>query len=163
MCKVMKKNGLTLIEVLAAIIVIGIAIASLIAANSSFTKANNFGLDLSTAEFLTEQIRELTTLLPVTDPQTKTDVFGPEAAETLATYDDLDDFDGAVFCPPIGSNRSTLNNFTAFKQEITVENVSNTNFEIVVADHSSHFVRMTVRILLNNNEINSASWIRANN
>jgi prepilin-type N-terminal cleavage/methylation domain-containing protein len=157
----MRKNGLTLIEVLMAIILIGVAIASLVAANGLFTKANNFGLDLSTAEFLIEQIRELTTPLPAVDPNTGTATFGPEAGETLATYDDLDDLNGASFRPPINANRQPLNDFAAFTQEITVENVSDTNFETVVAHHSSHFVRITVRILSNNNEIISSSWIRA--
>jgi prepilin-type N-terminal cleavage/methylation domain-containing protein len=157
----MRKNGLTLIEVLVAIILIGVAIASLVAANGLFTKANSFGLDLSTAEFLIEQIRELTTPLPAVDPNTGTDIFGPEAGETLATYDDLDDLNGASPRPPINANRQPLNDFAAFTQEITVENVSDTNFETVVPHHSSHFVRITVKILSNNNEISSASWIRA--
>jgi len=148
----MRKNGLTLIEVLMAIILIGVAIASLVAANGLLTKTNSFGLDLSTAEFLIEQIRELTTPLPAVDPN---------GTATLVTYDDLDDLNGASFRPPINANREPLNDFAAFTQEITVENVSDTNFEIVVAHHGSHFVRITVRILSNNNEIISSSWIRA--
>jgi len=156
----MRKNGLTLIEVLMAIILIGVAIASLVAANGLLTKTNSFGLNLSTAEFLIEQIRELTTPLPAVDPNTGTYIFGPEAGETLTTYDDLDDLNGASFRPPINANRQPLNDFAAFTQEITVEKVSDTNFEIVV-DHDSNFVRITVRILSNNNEIISSSWIRA--
>lgn len=157
----MKKDGLTLVEVLMAIILIGVAIASLVAANGLFTKVNSFGMDLSTAEFLIEQIRELTTPLPAVDPNTGTAAFGPETGQTLATYDDLDDFNGASFHPPINADRQTLNNFAAFTQQITVENVHDTNFETVVPHHSSHFVRITVKILLNNYEVSSASWIRA--
>ena len=155
------ENGFTLIEVLIAVILVGLAIASLVAANSSFTRANGAGANLSTAEFIVEQIRELTTLLPVIDPETGTDIFGPESAETVTTYDDLDDFDGANFSPPISTNREVLNNFAAFSQQITVENVSAANFEQVVGDHSSNFVRVTVRVLLNSQELSSASWIRA--
>lgn len=138
----MKKNGFTLIEVLMAIILVGIAIASLLAANSSFTKTTGAGTELSTAEFLIEQIRELT---------------------TLANYDDLDDFDGAVFSPPINANREPLNDFAAYRQQITVEKVSNTNFQQVVShdDNESRFVRVTVRAILNGREISSTSWIRA--
>ncbi len=156
----MKKCGFTFIEVLIAILIVGLAIASLLAASSSFTKANSAGMSLSTAEFLIEQIRELTALLPAVDPQTGTSTFGPEAGETLANYDDLDDFDGAGFSPPINAGKETLNSLAAFSQQITVENVSGTNFENVVSDHSSHFVRVTVRVLLNSNEISSASWVR---
>ena len=153
-------SGFSLIEVLIAVILIGVAIASLVGANIAFTKANAAGTDLSTAEFLVEQIRELTTLLPVIDPNTGDSTFGPEEA-ILADYDDLDDFDGASFSPPISADRETLNDFAAFTQQITVENVSAANFEQVVYDHYSFFVRVTVKVFLNSREITSANWIRA--
>jgi type II secretory pathway pseudopilin PulG len=157
----MKKNAFTIIEALIAIILVGIAIASLVAASNSFTKANGAAAELSTAEFLVEQIKELTALLPLTDPNTGTSTFGPEAGETLANYNDLDDFDGSIFSPPINTAREVLSDFAGFSQQITVQNVSNMDFQQVVADHSSYFVRTTVKILLNSKEIISASWIRA--
>ena len=134
-------DGFTLIEVLIAIVLLGIAIASLVAANSSFTRANAAGTELSTAEFLIEQIRERT---------------------TLVDYDNLYGFDDASFSPPISVDGEVLNNFAAFSQEITVQNISATNFEQVVPDGTSSFVRVTVRVLLNSEEISSTSWIRAN-
>lgn len=154
------ENGFSLIEVLIAVVLVGLAIASLVAANASFTKANGAGANLSTAEFLSEQIRELTTLLPVVDPQSGTATFGPEETN-LAGYDDLDDFDGAGFSPPINANREVLNDFAAFRQQVIVENVSSSNFEQVVGDHTSSFVRVTVKVLLNSKQISSTSWIRA--
>jgi prepilin-type N-terminal cleavage/methylation domain-containing protein len=155
------ESGFSLIEVLIAILLIGLAIASLVVANSAFTKANGTGTDLSTAEFLIEQIRELTVLLPVIDPQTEDTTFGPETGETLTGYDDLDDFNGATFSPPISAERVLLNEFSAFYQQITVENVSASNFEQVVANHSSNFVRVTVSVYLNSRKISSANWLRA--
>ena len=154
-------RGFSLIEVLFAVLLVGLAIASLMAANGAFTKANGAGTDQSTAEFLVGQIRELTMLLPVVDPETETTTFGPETGETLATYDDLDDFDGASFSPPINADRAALSQFSAFSQQVKVENVSASNFEQVVADHSSNFVRVTVSVYLNSREISSASWLRA--
>jgi prepilin-type N-terminal cleavage/methylation domain-containing protein len=153
-------NGFTLVEILFAVILVGLAIAALLTASGSFTMANGAGADLSTAEFLVEQVRELTALLPVVDPQTGTDAFGPEEG-SLATYDDLDDFDNASFSPPISADRSVLNNFSAFTQQVVVENVSAANFEQVVGDHLSPFVRVTVTVSLNGSEISSAGWIRA--
>lgn len=156
------EGGFSLIEVLVAIVLVGIAIASLVAANISFTKANAAGTELSTAEFLLEQVKELTVMLPVVDPNTGMSTFGPEAGETvLADYDDLDDFDGLAFSPPISADRATLNNFAAFTQQVTVENVSAGDFEQIVADHGSYFVRVTVKVLLNSEEIISADWVRA--
>jgi len=154
-------SGFSLIEVLFAVLLVGLAIASLMAANSAFTKANGAGTDRSTAEFLIGQIRELTMLLPVIDPQTELSTFGPETGETLATYDDLDDFNGLTFSPPISVDRSSLNEFSAFSQQVAVENVSATNFEQVVANHSSSFVRVTVNVYLNSRIISSARWLRA--
>ena len=136
----MKKGGFTLVEVLIAVILVGLAIASLVAANISFTKANGVGADLSTAEFIVEQIREL---IVMTD------------------YADLHTFDDRTFSPPINADGEVLTDFAAFSQQITVENVSDTNFENVVSDYSSNFVRVTVEVLLNSKQICSASWIRA--
>jgi type II secretory pathway pseudopilin PulG len=158
--RIMKKNAFTLIEALIAVILISLAIVSLLAANSAFTQANAAGTYLSTAEFLIEQIRELTALLPVVDPNSGTGVFGAEEP-ALADYDDLDDLDGKIFSPPISADRTVLNDFAAFSQQITVENVNPTNFEQVVPDHSGNFVRVTVKVLLGSKEISSTSWIRA--
>jgi hypothetical protein len=154
------KSGFSLIEALIAIVLVGFAVASLLTANGAFTKANGAGTDLSTAEFLAEQIRELSALLPVIDPETETATFGPESGEALSTYDDLDDFDGAIFSPPIGVDRGPLAELAAFSQQVTVENVNPSNFEQVAADHSSVFVRVTVRVYLSSREISSASWLR---
>ncbi len=155
------KSGFSLIEVLIAILLVGLAMAALMASNSAFTKANGAGTDLSTAEFLVEQVRELTALLPVVEPESDVWAFGPEAGETLATYDDLDDFDGLSFSPPIDADRNSLNDLAAYSQQVTVENVNASNFELVVADTSTSFVRVTVKVYLNSKEITSASWLRA--
>ncbi|HUT47093.1 MAG TPA: prepilin-type N-terminal cleavage/methylation domain-containing protein [Sedimentisphaerales bacterium] len=155
------KSGFSLIEVLIAVLLVGLAIASLVAANGAFTKANGAGTDLSTAEFIIGQIRELTMLLPVIDPQTEDATFGPESGETLAGYDDLDDFNGETFSPPISAERKSLSEFSAFHQQITVENVSASDFEQVVDNHGSNFVRVKVSVYLNAKKISSASWLRA--
>jgi len=155
------KSGFTLIEVLFAVLLVGLAIASLVAANATFTKANGAGTDLSTAEFLIGQLRELTMLLPVIDPQDELTTFGPETGETLANYDDLDDFNGATYTPPINAERTVLTEFSAYSQKIAVQNVNASNFEQVVANHSSNFVRVTVTVYLNSKEISSANWLRA--
>jgi len=155
------KSGFTFIEVLFAVLLVGLAIASLLSANAAFTRANGVGADLSTAEFIIAQIRELTMLLPVIDPETEFATFGPETGETLAIYDDLDDFNGATYSPPISVERTVLNEFSGYSQQITVENVNASDFEQVVANHSSNFVRVTVQVYLNSKLISSASWLRA--
>jgi prepilin-type N-terminal cleavage/methylation domain-containing protein len=156
------EGGFSLVEVLVAVLLVGLAIAALVVTNSSFTQANAAGTHLSTAEFLAEQVRELTILLPVVDPQTEIATFGPEAGEpNLVDYDDLDDFDDASFTPPINSERVPLNEFAAFTQKVTVQNIDAGDFEQIVADHGSYFVRVTVKVFLKDEEIVSIDWVRA--
>ncbi len=133
------KDGFSLIEVLIAIVLVGLAIASLVTANIAFTKANGAGVELSTAEFLIEQIRERT---------------------VLVDYADLYAFDDESFCPPQNANGVVLNELAAFSQQITVENVSASDFEQVEIDHSSDFVRVTVKVFLNSRQISSTKWLR---
>lgn len=156
------EQGFTLIEVLIATILVGLSIAALVGANSSFTIANGAGTDMSTAEFLVEQIRELTAMLPVIDPQTETAFDAKEANWT--SYDDVDDFDGftSPSTGPISANKTVLTEFASFSQQVTVDKVSPSNLDLVVADtFDSAFVRVTVRVLQNGRQIVSASWIRA--
>ncbi|MFA5251605.1 MAG: type II secretion system protein [Phycisphaerae bacterium] len=134
----MRKNGFTLIEVLIAILLVGVAIAALVAANGSFTKANAAATDLSTAEFLIEQVRERSISI---------------------RYDNLSSLNG-TFSPPINSAGESLNGFAVFSEQITVENVSESNFEQAVA-YDSGFIRVTVKVFLNSKEISSARWLRA--
>ncbi len=157
------KNGFTLIEVMIAVILIGLAIASLVGANSVFTQANGAGTELSTGEFLLEQIKELTAMLPFVDPNGYTP-FGPESGETVTHFDDLgdfDNFDSSSLGGPIDAGRNILTNFSSFRQQVTVQNVNPSNFEQVISDSSTaNFIRITVKVFNNSKEICSASWLR---
>ena len=152
-------RGFSLIEILIATLLVGLSITAMVVASNSFTMANSAGADLSTAEFLVEQIREMTAMMAVIDPEGKTATFGPEEAG-LALYDDVDDLNGGTFSPPIGSDRTALNDLAGYSQRIVVQNVSQTNFNTVVTNHSSAFVRITVTVSLNGRPITSASWLR---
>jgi len=136
----MKRKGFTLAEVLIAMILIGLAIASLVASNISFTRANGDAANLSTAEFLLEQIREFT---------------------TTVEYDDLHDLAG-TFSPPIEVDGTPFppTDFPGFTQQVIVENVSPADFQQVVADGTSNFVRVSATVSLNAKPICSSSWIR---
>jgi hypothetical protein len=159
-------EGFSLVEVLIATLLVGLSIAALMAANGSFSMANAAGADLSTAEYLIEQIRELTTMLPVADPNVETwTTLGPESGETtVAAYDDVDDFDGfdsATLGAPINTQRVPLNDLAFFRQQILVQKLNPSNFDQIWNDNAaSNFARITV-IVSRNGSICSASWVRA--
>ena len=156
----MYKKGFTLVEVLISVVLLGVAICAILGANVSFTQANGAGTKLATAEFLTEQIRTLTTMVAVADPQTGTGTWGAEEGG-VSLYDDLDDFDGRIFSPPIDGNANSLSTLAGYSQQVVVENVSASNFGQTVSDHGSAFVRVTVIILSGGDEITRTSWVRA--
>ncbi len=134
------KTGFTIVEVMVAVVLIGLAIVSIIAANCAFTQANGFGTNLSIAEFLMEQARERT---------------------FLTDFNDLHSLDDATFSPPAGADGQVLNDFAQFSQHVAVENLNPENFQEVVPDFTSGFVRVTVDVVLNSRQISSASWVRA--
>lgn len=136
-------NAFTLLECLLAVLLVGIAVAALVASSGSFTKVNAAGAELSTAEFLIEQIRERTDLI---------------AYDAL---DDLDGFNSDTLGGPITADGQILSDFSAYSQTVTVQNISESNFE-QPAGADSNFIKVTVTVSLNGKQISSASWIRAN-
>ena len=159
MTRTSERLGFTLVEVLISTLLIGLAISALLAANGSSTRINSAGVDMTTAEFLLEQIRELTAVLPVTDPETGSATFGPEEPN-LVDYDDVDDFNSVTpLCPPIDADRTSLTAFSTYSQQISVEKVSVNDFS--QPDPDSAFVRVAVSVRQNGDEVCNASWIRA--
>jgi len=156
------KSGFTLVEALMSTAIVGIALAALMVANVSHSQANAYGVETSTAEFLIEEIRSLTMPLDLTDPNSGMDVFGAEAGEgSVSAYDDLDDFDGVTFNPPVDVGGNDLINFSEYSQVVTVENVDSGDLTNVVSDHGSAIVRVTVSIEMNGKQVGSSNWIRA--
>ena len=151
-------RAFTILECLFAIVLVGIAVAALVAGNGSFTRVNSAAVELSTAEYLIQQIKELTDLLPGTDPD-----FSYMTFVASNDYDDVDDFQNRTFNPPITSDWQVLNEFSAYTQEVTVVRVHESNLEQVVYDNNAPFIRITVCIKINGREISSVSWIRARN
>ena len=108
----MKKRAFTLIEVLIAIILVGLAIASLLGANIAFTRANGTGAQLSTAEFLIEQIREQTVTTPFAD-LANTSGFVPTSypgysQKTTVEYVNASDLRTGFTSPPTPFRRITV-------------------------------------------------------
>jgi Tfp pilus assembly protein PilV len=130
--------GFTLVEVLVAVLLVGLAIASLVATSGAFTIKNGAAVDLSTAEFLIEEIRERTAMMG---------------------FDELAAMKEAIYCPPIDVNGEQLEDFGVFGQQVRVECVGGADLDEIT--ESSDFVRVTVTITKNGRPISSASWIRA--
>jgi hypothetical protein len=115
-------------------------IVSLVAASGAFTMVNGVGINLSTAEFLIEEIREWS---------------------ADKTFDELLAEDGTSHNPPVDISGLDMDEFSSFTQTITIEYVDADDLDSVVTGPTD-FVRVTVTITKNSQPISEASWIRAN-
>ena len=136
-----RKRGFTLIEALFAAMLLGLVIAALAAASGAFTMANGYGVNLSTAEFLIEEVRERTANIDF---------------DTLVTT-----YDGQTFSPPVDINGTAMSDFSGFSQQVEIDYVESGNFSNTVTGPTD-FIRVTVTVNKGGVPISSTSWIRAN-
>ena len=139
--KTKKQNGFTLVEALFATMLLGLVVVALAAASGAFTMANGYGVDLSTAEFLIEEVRERTANV--------------DFDTLVATYD------GQTFSPPEDISGTSLSQFSDFAQQVTIERVQSGNFGQIDSTGTSDFIRVTVTVTKGGNAVSSTSWIRA--
>ena len=136
-------GGFTLLEALFASMLIGLVIAALVASSSAFTQANGAGVDLSTAEFLIEEIRELTANTPFSDLESTWE------GDHSWPNDDMN---------PVPSAEE-IEAFSVFTQQVVVQHVNDSDF--TTPQSGSDFIRVAVTITKNGQPVSSASWIRA--
>ena len=140
MKKTNSKRGFTIIEALMASVLIAIAISALIAANTAMSNVNAAGANLSTAEYLLQQVRE------------RTETTGYQYLRNM--YNDK------VYSPPVDEDGDELTAFNAYSQHIGVAYVANDNFDETV-DEDEGFLKITAEVRYNGEPITSSSWIRA--
>lgn len=131
-------GGFTLIETLFAAMLIGLVVAAIAVSSSAATMVNGASVDMSTAEFLVEELREMSATM---------------------TFDQLDNYTPVNINPPVDMNNNAMSEFSDFTQHVNIVHVSAINLQTVVT--SSDFLRITVTINKNNRPVSSASWIRA--
>ena len=154
-----KRRGFTLMETGLATIIIGVGVSALVQLLAKGTISNLDGADLTTAVNLANSIHELTYGLSFADPVTPTH-WGPETGETLATYNDVDDFDGQVFSPPIDARRQSLPNFTNWSQAVTVQKVDVNRLSTVVPNATvMPTLRVTVTVKHLGQTVYAETWL----
>lgn len=168
------RRGFTLIETAMATIIVGVGIVSTMSLFSMCTVQNRAGGQMTAAMMLAGNIQEAMANLTFSDPVTGRTTFGPETGESLATYNDIDDFEGLTFSPPIDSLRNQITELSNYSQIISVVPVypsqisSNTNDASPAIPETTYTgaCRVRVRVLYRSNvsdpwtEIYRYSWIR---
>src|SRR5436190_18862958 len=114
------RTGFTLLESALATIIIGVGVLAVMGLFDACTQQNAQGARSTTAMMLAGHIQELMEGLPFCDPVKGAATFGPETGESLATFNDVDDFDGQTFNPPIDSTRTAVASLSQYSQVVTV-------------------------------------------
>lgn len=166
------RNGLTLIECALAVVIVGTGVVATMQLFASCTRDNQAAVAMTSAVMLSEAIGEITQGLPFSDPETGRNIFGAELGETLQAYDDVDDFDGHSFNPPLDAQRQPITDLPQYTQLVTVAPVlandpdSNINESDISRTAYTGVVRVKVRVLYRARptaaleEVYRTSWLR---
>jgi type II secretory pathway pseudopilin PulG len=169
-----RRRGFTLIEAAMATVIIGTGLLASVRLFAACTQQNAAAGNMTTAMLLASHIQETMAGLPIIDPAYASTYFGPEPGETLANYDDVDDFDGSTFNPPIDATRAQIAGLSQYSQVITVLPVyanqlnSNTNPAALDLPKTTYTgaVRVQVKVMYKTSpnaiasEVFRTSWIR---
>lgn len=153
-----RRRGFTMIEAGLTTIIVGIGISAAMSMFGACGMQNISASQMTTAMMLADNIQEAITNLSFSDPITGSTTFGPEGGETLATYDDVDDFDGQTISPPIDSTRASLSDLSQYSQVISVTPVDPNNLLTTLSKTTTtrSAVRVQVKILFKQTPTSSA-------
>ncbi|MDD4889874.1 MAG: hypothetical protein PHU85_08065 [Phycisphaerae bacterium] len=155
-------GGFMLIEAALTTVIVGVAVVALLAVIGASTRTNGSNRDMTRALFLAQEIREAMAPLPARQPNGR---FGPDAGETLATFNDQDDFNGLSCSPPINAQRQTLStaDWSGWRQEVSVANVDPNYLagHQTFAPGTTDMIRVTVTIRRGTLTIYQTSWLVA--
>src|SRR5688500_61705 len=115
-----RRRAFTLIEAALTTAITGIAFVATLQLFGACTQQNRIGSNMTTAMLLAGHVQETMAGLSFNDPAYATTYFGPEPGQTLAGFDDLDDFAGVSLGPPTDSLRRALPQPWQCRQEISV-------------------------------------------
>ncbi len=130
-------SGFTFLEVLMAVIIVGMGVVSLMMLFTVGTKVNKFGNDLATAVFLAEQVRGMT---------------------DEAEFDDLFDYDGQTY-NGVDAAGDSLDGLNSYQQSVQVQAVNPADLSVYVGS-DPEAVMITASVSQGASELTSISWIR---
>lgn len=104
--------------------IVGVGVVGLMQLVTVCAFQNRAAAQTTSAALLAEHVREMLADLPLNDPTVGSTHFGSESGESIATFDDVDDFDGQTFSPVRDGSRAVLDGFDGYSQSIVVNPVS---------------------------------------
>lgn len=169
------RRGFTLVETACATAIIAVAVMAFMGLSFACAQQNRVSTQLTTATLLATHLREILSTVSFNDPSTGAATWGPEAGETLSSYDDLDDFDDASFMPAIDVNRTAISSLADYQQRVFVRPVNARDLQgnadgTAISDGTyTGAVRITIQVLYrdpvtrSSGVVHQLSWVRVDN
>lgn len=145
-------------------VIVGVGTVAMIQLLAAGSVANGESYQLTTGLNLANNIRELTQTLRFTESPTSL-TWGPDAGETLATYDDVNDFHNwtSPASGPIDAMRQVVPGMVGWQQSVTVQKVDENRVTLPVASTAdSRMARVTVVVTKDGEEVCKVSWLVVN-
>lgn len=130
-------GGFTLVEVVVATIIVGIAVTALVTGVASATRVNGQSQKLTTAVFLAQELREWTLRLP------------------------FDSLTGGTYAPPIDGTGAAMTDRPGWSETVTLSWRSSDNLSAVVTAGSSDVVYVQVEVFFQGNSMMKTGWLVA--
>jgi hypothetical protein len=169
-------GGFTLMETGLALVIVGTGVLASMQLFTACVAESGTAANATVARLLAENVRETMANLPVVDPVSGAARWGPEDGEALASYNDLDDFDGKVdpvtgkykgeeFSPPIDAMREKIPALSQYKQLVTVMPVNpndpagNANESAPTLPKGTYTGAVRVRVRVKYRQSASSAWV----
>ena len=159
-----RRAGFTLIEVLLAVIILGMGITASIHTIMSGTTMSMDSDKMTTANFLASEVGEWTRTLPFSD-QDPSDWLNPPGPDSEGPYgpyvDDVDDLLGATFSPPLNAAGVPIKGMDGWSQKILMTWRDRSNPSIEVDPGTSDLIYIQAVIAFRGEVILSTGWLLA--
>ena len=151
-------RGFSLIEAVATILVLGIALMAVVQTMSFAFRKQSDGLWQSRTVALAEAYLEEMSAkrydeatspggIPACAPAaTPCSTVGPDAGETRVTYDDVDDYHGLDESPPLDATGTARSGYDGFRVQITVAYLDAAQVTALGLDDPSDAKRVEIRV-----------------
>ena len=156
--RIARRRGFTLIDSALAVVIIGTGVVAMMKLLAAGSISNYEGSELTTAVNLANNIHEILLRLPLFDPSSPTTWSTQESDVTQ--YNDVVDFDGCTFNPPIDVRRQAIANASNWSQVVTVQTVPMGQVSTTQTDSTSvPTARVTVQIMHQGHQVYQTNWL----
>lgn len=112
---------MTLVEATISTLIVSVMMVAAIGAAAQSARNRQMQADLARGNELARDLLGQIVQLSYEQPGAPTTILGPEAGETRATFNDVDDFNGFVESPPADSNGVAIPGVAAWTRTVVVQ------------------------------------------